>query len=193
LQEGVFAPITDPYLSNLGNVDEIIVLKDGQIAERGTFRELNRLGGLFSSFLAEQNRYNLERSVSGSVLRPRAMQMDENSDDLLTIRRPRPTAPAQNVRLVVEVDGKKVNEYQLDQEQPLVRIGQSVINDIVVPSRSVSRMHARLRFNNGTWLIEDTESLNGLMYQGDRVEQLPLMNGDRVQLAPKVAVQYVPA
>jgi pSer/pThr/pTyr-binding forkhead associated (FHA) protein len=54
-------------------------------------------------------------------------------------------------------------------------------------------MHARLRFNNGTWLIEDTESLNGLMYQGDRVEQLPLMNGDRVQLAPKVAVQYVPA
>ncbi|MGH2479404.1 MAG: ABC transporter ATP-binding protein, partial [Ktedonobacteraceae bacterium] len=33
-------------LSTLGNVDEIIVLKDGQIAERGTFKDLKRQGGV---------------------------------------------------------------------------------------------------------------------------------------------------
>src|SRR5947209_434618 len=178
-------------LSTLGNVDEILVLKDGQIAERGTFRELKRLGGLFSSFLAEQNRYNLERSESESVLRPTMMRAAENSDDVLTIRRPRQAEPVRNDRLVVEVDVKKMSEYPLSQEQPIINIGRAVINDVVVPSQAVSRMHARLRFNSGTWLIEDTESLNGLLYQGNRIDQLPLTNGDRVQLAPKVAVQYV--
>ena len=35
-------------LSTLGNVDEIIVLKDGQIAERGTYRDLKQAGGVFA-------------------------------------------------------------------------------------------------------------------------------------------------
>src|SRR5579859_2622315 len=35
-------------LSTLGNVDEIIVLKDGRIVEQGTFKELKRKGGIFS-------------------------------------------------------------------------------------------------------------------------------------------------
>jgi pSer/pThr/pTyr-binding forkhead associated (FHA) protein len=121
------------------------------------------------------------------------MRAAENSDEVLTIRRPRPVEPTRSTRLLVEVDGKKVSEYQLDREQPIVNIGRSVMNDVVVRSQAVSRMHARLRFNSGTWLIEDTESLNGLLYQGNRIEQLPLTNGDRVQLAPKVAVLYVSA
>ena len=121
------------------------------------------------------------------------MRATENSDEVLTIRRSRQIDPARNARLLVEVDGNIVSEYQLDHEQPVVSIGRSVINNVVVPSQAVSRMHARLRFNNGTWLIEDTESLNGLMYQGNRVEQLPLMNSDRAQLAPKAAIQYVSA
>jgi pSer/pThr/pTyr-binding forkhead associated (FHA) protein len=64
------------------------------------------------------------------------------------------------------------------------------VNDIVVPSRSVSRMHARLRLNSERWLIEDTESLNGLMYRGDRVDHHLLMDGDCILLAPKAALRY---
>src|SRR5207302_2011621 len=48
-------------LSTLGNVDEIIVLKDGHIAERGSYKELKKRGGIFASLLEEQNRYNLEK------------------------------------------------------------------------------------------------------------------------------------
>lgn len=44
-------------LSTLGHVDEIVVLKDGRIAERGTYRALERAGGVFAGLLAEQNRY----------------------------------------------------------------------------------------------------------------------------------------
>src|SRR2546430_1799734 len=48
-------------LSTLGHVDEIIVLHNGRIAERGTFEELKGAGGVFAYLLAEQNRYNLDR------------------------------------------------------------------------------------------------------------------------------------
>jgi ABC-type multidrug transport system fused ATPase/permease subunit len=48
-------------LSTLGHVDEIIVLHEGRIAERGTFEELKAASGVFAWLLAEQNRYNLDR------------------------------------------------------------------------------------------------------------------------------------
>jgi len=48
-------------LSTLGNVDEILVMHQGQIAEKGTFKELKHMDGLFTALLAEQNRYNLDR------------------------------------------------------------------------------------------------------------------------------------
>src|SRR2546421_146786 len=56
-------------LSTLGNVEEIIVLKNGQIAEQGSFQELKRRGGVFAALLAEQNRYNLEKAADKSMIR----------------------------------------------------------------------------------------------------------------------------
>ena len=44
-------------LSTLGNVDEIIVFREGHIVEQGTFKNLKQKGGVFASLLAEQNRY----------------------------------------------------------------------------------------------------------------------------------------
>jgi ABC-type multidrug transport system ATPase subunit len=64
--------LTIPYrLSTVGHVDEIIVLHKGRIAERGTFEELKRAGGVFAWLLAEQNRYNLDRreDQGGRVVR----------------------------------------------------------------------------------------------------------------------------
>jgi ABC-type multidrug transport system fused ATPase/permease subunit len=48
-------------LSTLGHVDEIIVLHQGRIVERGTYNQLKAAGGVFAWLLAEQNRYNLDR------------------------------------------------------------------------------------------------------------------------------------
>ena len=48
-------------LSTLGQVDEILVMRAGEIVERGTFKELKRKKGVFADLLAEQNRYNLDR------------------------------------------------------------------------------------------------------------------------------------
>jgi hypothetical protein len=56
----------------LGQVDEIIVLQKGRIAEHGTYQELKAAGGTFAHLLAEQNRYNGERREDEGrrVLRP---------------------------------------------------------------------------------------------------------------------------
>lgn len=56
-------------LSTLGNVDEILVMDQGVIAERGTFQGLKRQGGIFAHLLREQNRYNLDRDDDDSLLR----------------------------------------------------------------------------------------------------------------------------
>src|SRR5260370_5616481 len=56
-------------LSTLGNVDDIIVMKDGRIVEQGTFRELKKKGGVFAGLLEEQNRYNSDRAGNESILR----------------------------------------------------------------------------------------------------------------------------
>src|SRR5713101_2182002 len=56
-------------LSTLGNVDQIVVLKEGRIAEQGTFKELKRRGGVFAGLLEEQNRYNLEKAGDKSMIR----------------------------------------------------------------------------------------------------------------------------
>ena len=57
-------------LSTLGQVDEIVMMSEGRIAEQGTFHELKRLGGLFAALLEEQNRYNLDRDEDDSMIRP---------------------------------------------------------------------------------------------------------------------------
>ena len=46
--------IISHVLATLRSVDEIIVLKDGDIWERGTYAELSTKGGLFSVWLGLQ-------------------------------------------------------------------------------------------------------------------------------------------
>jgi len=64
-------------LSTLGHVDEIIVLEDGAIAERGTPSALRKSNGVFARMLAEQNRYNgSTRRRPTSIARPRDNDAD---------------------------------------------------------------------------------------------------------------------
>jgi pSer/pThr/pTyr-binding forkhead associated (FHA) protein len=87
------------------------------------------------------------------------------------------------------VDGKFIGEYPLN--KPLLTVGRLSGNDIQVPSKRVSRLHAKIRWENGMWLIEDAESLNGLIYHGKRVDRLTLSNGDRIYLAPTAVIQFM--
>jgi pSer/pThr/pTyr-binding forkhead associated (FHA) protein len=93
---------------------------------------------------------------------------------------------------LIEVNGKVVGERKLD--KPVLTVGRLAGNDISVPSQRVSRLHAKIRWDkeSGSWVIEDAESLNGLTYQGNRVDQHSLSRGDRIYIAPTAVVQYEP-
>ncbi len=94
----------------------------------------------------------------------------------------------QTARVLIEIDGKVVGERRLDKS--ILTVGRLSSNDVQVPSQRVSRLHARIRSENGIWLIEDAESLNGITYQGNRVDRHELRNGDQITLAPKTVLRY---
>jgi ATP-binding cassette subfamily B protein len=202
-------------LSSLVNVDEIIVLSAGKIVEQGTFKELKRAGGVFAGLLEEQNRYSAEQAEKSMLvsfaalppdLDPRKIQPTpavqlQRPSPVLARPTPVPVAPGvargfsngnrqspQQARILIEVDGKVIGERRLD--KPVLTIGRLSNNDIQVPIQRVSRLHARVRWENGAWLIEDSESLNGITYEGNRVDHHILYNRDQIALAPRVVLHY---
>jgi FHA domain len=224
-------------LSTLGSVDEIIVLKDGQIVEQGNYKELKRKGGIFAGLLEEQNRYNIERAGGQSIFRSAfapspdfyqqrpvpptpqvppppvqhpgrqaARNLQEarpfNMPPMTSVGQyrhkeflqpvvnvaPAVSSPPQNARVLIELEGKIVGERVLN--KPILTIGRLPGNDIQVANQRVSRLHAKIHSENGSWIIEDAESVNGLVYQGTRVERLVLSNGDKICVAPKAVLHY---
>ena len=184
-------------LSTLGKVDEIIVLKDGLIVEQGTYKDLkSRPHGIFADLLGKQKQYDADY-VGGSIIVPQAeiarlIQAKQGAvppDQLVPLQ---PSSNGQNrrrkARVMVEVDGRITGEFELD--KPVLRIGRLSSNDIQVPSDRVSRFHAKIREERGAWAIEDAQSLNGLIYQGERTDNHTLRNGDRIYLGPRVVLVY---
>jgi ABC-type multidrug transport system ATPase subunit len=89
-------------LSTLGKVDEIIVMSGGNIIEQGTFKYLKQLGGIFTSLLEEQNRYNLDRE-----------------DETMIVRAASIKTSALNERTRQKVEALQTQEPILDQLAPL--------------------------------------------------------------------------
>ena len=52
---------------------------------------------------------------------------------------------------------------------PVITIGQSNQNDVVLADDSVSRTHARLEYRDGGWHVSDLGSTNGTFLNGDRL------------------------
>ena len=224
-------------LSTLGNVDEIIVLKDGLIAEQGTFKELKKKGGIFANLLEEQNRYNVDRAGDKSILRSAFAELPPLQAGYGQRQAPpapvlRPTQPAfpqqspvpvaqpvqgypynngqhgqqiprtpqvpqtpaaanyisQPARILIELDGKIIGERELN--KTILSVGRLSGNDVQIPSQRVSRLHAKIRWENSAWVIEDADSVNGLIYQGSRVDRHVLNDGDRISIAPTAALHF---
>jgi pSer/pThr/pTyr-binding forkhead associated (FHA) protein len=97
--------------------------------------------------------------------------------------------PSTKAQVQIQVDGKIVSEHPLD--QPSFTIGRYSKSDIQIASPRVSRRHALLYQNDGVWIIEDADSLNGLTWRGYRISQMALSNGDRIYLDPGIVLQYI--
>ena len=69
---------------------------------------------------------------------------------------------------------------------PLLRdeitIGRQEGNTIRLTERNVSRSHARLLKRNGSYVVEDLGSYNGVTVNGERIEEHQLRPGDRIEI-----------
>lgn len=72
----------------------------------------------------------------------------------------------------------------IDLDKPRLVIGRRPEADIVVPEATVSGTHAELRFQNGTWVIQDMGSTNGTYadHVYERKTTVNLMHGGEVQV-----------
>jgi ATP-binding cassette, subfamily B, bacterial len=163
-------------LSTVGKVDEIVVLQDGRIVEQGSLRVLkNRTNGILRGFLEKQSLEAIEAEAGESLLR--------------TASEIRPDPRYSKANVTVEIDGRAIGmPRQLD--KLVLTVGSSRGNDIQISSPFVSRLHAKLVWENNTWVIKDSESTNGLHMNGKRIDNHPLLDGERIHLAPTVALLY---
>jgi len=63
-----------------------------------------------------------------------------------------------------------------------VSIGRNPENDITLVDCNVSRTHARVSFQKGSWIIEDLGSANGIIFSGERLVSRTLKPGDVFQI-----------
>jgi len=67
--------------------------------------------------------------------------------------------------------------FALDPARPVVTIGRSPRSDLVLPSDTVSRHHARLERRGDAWWVVDLGSVHGTRVDGERVQTARLRRG----------------
>jgi len=61
-------------------------------------------------------------------------------------------------------------------------IGRDTSNSIQLANSTASRNHARIRYWQGSWIVEDSRSVNGIIINGERVEKATLQPGDSFKI-----------
>jgi pSer/pThr/pTyr-binding forkhead associated (FHA) protein len=92
-----------------------------------------------------------------------------------------------------EVDGQVIDQHLLD--KAILNIGRKwgeSDHEIQIPSQYIARQrHAQIIWENGIWSIKSISNKHGGMrYNGQMVTQHTFVNGDRIYLAPGVALIY---
>jgi hypothetical protein len=74
--------------------------------------------------------------------------------------------------------------------QPVTNIGRKEDNHLVIPDESVSRKHAKITFTGNGFEIEDLESTNKVIVNGNFVQRTMLNNGDVIGLGKVILYFY---
>jgi hypothetical protein len=84
---------------------------------------------------------------------------------------------AHHPRAVLNIGGKR---HQIPPDGAV--LGRSRDCAITIEDANISRRHAEIRLENGTWSIADLGSTNGIEVNGERVSNAKLEPGDRIVL-----------
>jgi len=82
---------------------------------------------------------------------------------------------------VLVVEGESPRHVEL--ERPVTTIGRRDTSDVVFDDPQVSRLHAEVVMNGGTFTIVDRGSTNGTFVNGEQVRERQLTPGDEIRIA----------
>ena len=109
-----------------------------------------------------------------------------SSVDLRSISRRVKFIMLPGIKVVVSGSSQK---YLL--EKPVTTLGRTDDNDIFIEHGMVSRHHAKIKQQNGIFIIEDLNSANGLFFNRQRVQQRLLTDGAVISIgSEEVTLQY---
>ncbi|MBN1486076.1 MAG: DUF3662 domain-containing protein [Anaerolineae bacterium] len=74
-------------------------------------------------------------------------------------------------------------ERSFDLNQPIIRIGRSLDNDLILEQQGISRHHAQLRHRYGRYIFQDLGSSCGSKVNGFSVQEIVLRPGDLISLS----------
>ncbi len=83
-------------------------------------------------------------------------------------------------KLIITLDGVTIGEQALD--QPRITLGRASSNDIHLDDGTVSGKHAQFHVLGKDVFVEDMESTNGTMVNGQRVHRRQLRQGDVLRI-----------
>ena len=88
--------------------------------------------------------------------------------------------------IVIYYGNKKSESYNLEQfQKEVVSFGRQPDNDIVLDLEFVSRIHGVFYMEEGIWYVQDLNSANGILVNGNRVEQYAIEEGDCICIQGK--------
>ncbi|HZD57916.1 MAG TPA: FHA domain-containing protein [Anaerolineales bacterium] len=95
----------------------------------------------------------------------------------------------QTYQLVMETGPTPGKAFALD--KPEVHIGRDVNNDVVINDAEVSRRHAQLVAQAGSYVLEDLGSTNGTFVDNQRISGPHLMRpGEAIKLGENVRLRF---
>lgn len=88
--------------------------------------------------------------------------------------------------IVIYYGNQKSESYNLEQfQKEVVSFGRQPYNDIVLDLEFVSRIHGVFYMEEGIWYVQDLNSTNGILVNGNRVEQYAIEEGDCICIQGK--------
>jgi serine/threonine-protein kinase len=94
------------------------------------------------------------------------------------------TPGTQSLLVTYATNAPEIVGQLLPLDKPLLTVGRRGDQDMIVPEATVSGAHAALRWQGGSWVIEDLSSTNGSYadFNYDRKTQVPLIHGGEAQV-----------
>ncbi len=81
--------------------------------------------------------------------------------------------------------------FKLESAQP-IRIGRGNGCQVCLSDPLSSRTHAIISYEDGVWLVSDSNSRNGTRVNDERIDQVPLASGDKIQIGSTELLFEIP-